>query len=154
MGFELKIVGWIVGCRFRLAAAKLFGMWWPGTELNRRRQPFQGIEKGDVVFWFKDKQLSRRVEMRCSLEDFVERLSQHVPEYYQHAVRNFGLFAPRGLSETTHTIFAILRQKHRPRPKARGWAESIKRDFRRDPLLDREGKRMKWVGRIAPRGSE
>src|SRR6185369_34970 len=21
---------------------KSFGMWWPGTELNRRRQPFQG----------------------------------------------------------------------------------------------------------------
>jgi hypothetical protein len=22
--------------------AKTFEMWWPGTELNRRRQPFQG----------------------------------------------------------------------------------------------------------------
>jgi hypothetical protein len=22
--------------------AKCFEMWWPGTELNRRRQPFQG----------------------------------------------------------------------------------------------------------------
>jgi hypothetical protein len=25
-----------------LVAAKTFGMWWPGTESNRRRQPFQG----------------------------------------------------------------------------------------------------------------
>src|SRR5438128_1788363 len=25
-----------------LVAAKLFRMWWPGTESNRRRQPFQG----------------------------------------------------------------------------------------------------------------
>src|SRR5215467_7886903 len=25
-----------------LAAANCFGMWWPGTESNRRRQPFQG----------------------------------------------------------------------------------------------------------------
>jgi len=25
-----------------LAFAKCFGMWWPGTDLNRRRQPFQG----------------------------------------------------------------------------------------------------------------
>ncbi len=25
-----------------LIRAKFFGMWWPGTELNRRRQPFQG----------------------------------------------------------------------------------------------------------------
>src|SRR5215470_17147754 len=25
-----------------LVATKLFRMWWPGTESNRRRQPFQG----------------------------------------------------------------------------------------------------------------
>ena len=25
-----------------LVADKLFRMWWPGTESNRRRQPFQG----------------------------------------------------------------------------------------------------------------
>src|ERR1700744_507466 len=25
-----------------LVAAKSFGLWWPGTESNRRRQPFQG----------------------------------------------------------------------------------------------------------------
>ena len=25
-----------------LVTAKLFRMWWPGTESNRRRQPFQG----------------------------------------------------------------------------------------------------------------
>src|SRR5258708_27511274 len=25
-----------------LAATKSFRMWWPGSELNRRRQPFQG----------------------------------------------------------------------------------------------------------------
>jgi hypothetical protein len=52
------------------------------------------IEKRDVVFWFKDKRLHRRVEMRCSLEEFVERLSQHVPEYYQHAVREFRTVGP------------------------------------------------------------
>src|ERR1700686_3604055 len=27
---------------FLLIGAKCFEMWWPGTELNRRRQPFQG----------------------------------------------------------------------------------------------------------------
>jgi hypothetical protein len=41
-GSDLRIVGWIVGLEFRLCAAKSFKMWWPGTELNRRRQPFQG----------------------------------------------------------------------------------------------------------------
>ena len=38
----MRIMGWIVGWKFRLSAAKSFEMWWPGTELNRRRQPFQG----------------------------------------------------------------------------------------------------------------
>src|ERR1700730_14448094 len=39
---DLRIVGWIVGWKFRLYATKSCEMWWPGTELNRRRQPFQG----------------------------------------------------------------------------------------------------------------
>ena len=34
-------MGWIVGWKFRLLAAKTFEIWWPGTELNRQREPFQ-----------------------------------------------------------------------------------------------------------------
>ena len=30
----MRIMGWIVGWKFRLSAAKSFEMWWPGTELN------------------------------------------------------------------------------------------------------------------------
>ena len=33
----MRIMGWIVGWKFRLSAAKSFEMWWPGTELNRHR---------------------------------------------------------------------------------------------------------------------
>ena len=33
----MRIMGWIVGWKFRLSAAKSFEMWWPGTELNRYR---------------------------------------------------------------------------------------------------------------------
>ena len=39
---DLRIVGWNVGWKICLSATKFFEMWWPGTELNRRRQPFQG----------------------------------------------------------------------------------------------------------------
>jgi hypothetical protein len=38
----LRIVGRIAGWKVRLFAIKSFELWWPGTELNRRRQPFQG----------------------------------------------------------------------------------------------------------------
>jgi hypothetical protein len=111
------------------------------------------IEKRTVTFWYKDKKLRRMVYVQCSPEEFIDRWAQHIPEHYQHAVRSFGLFAPRGLRQTSEAIFAILGQKRRPRPKPRPWAVSIKRDFGHDPLLDNTGKRMKWVGRVAPKPS-
>ena len=93
------------------------------------------------------------VEVQCSLEEFIDRWAQHIPEGYQHAVRSFGLFAPRALGQTSAAIFAILGQERRPRPKPRPWADSLKRDFGHDPLLDKTGKRMKWVRRMPPKAS-
>src|SRR3954470_23681345 len=104
-----------------------------------------------VRFWYKDKKLGCRAYVQCSPEEFIDRWAQHIPDRYQHVVRSFGLFAPRTLAHTSSAIFAILGQKRRPRPKPRPWAESLKRDFGRDPLLDRFGKRMKWAGRVAPK---
>jgi hypothetical protein len=106
-----------------------------------------------VTFWFKDKKLRRLVFVRCSLEEFVYRWAHHIPERYQHAVRSFGLFAPRALRQTSAAIFAILGQERRPRPKPRRWADSLKRDFGQDPLRDETGKRMKWLRRLAPKVS-
>jgi len=106
-----------------------------------------------VGFWFKDKRLRRRVDVQCSLEEFIDRWSQHIPERYQHAVRSFGLFAPRSLRQTSAAIFAILGQEPRPRPKPRPYAASVKRDFGHDPLLDHTGRRMKWARRVAPEAS-
>lgn len=111
------------------------------------------IGERTVRFWYKDKKLRRRVYLKCSLEEFIDRWAQHIPEGYQHSVRSFGLFAPRALSHTSAAIFAILRQERRPRPKPRPWADSIKRDFGHDPRLDQKGKRMKWARRLAPDGS-
>jgi hypothetical protein len=107
------------------------------------------IGEQTVRFWYQDKKLRRRAEVQCSLEEFIDRWAQHILEHYQHAVRSFGLFAPRVLSQTSAGIFAILGQERRPRPKPRRWADSIKRDFGHDPLLDHTGKRMKWARRIA-----
>jgi Putative transposase len=70
-----------------------------------------------VRFWYKDKKLRRRIYVQCSPEEFVERC--------QHAVRSFGLFAPRTLRQTSAAIFAFLGQERRPRPKPRSWALSI-----------------------------
>jgi hypothetical protein len=106
-----------------------------------------------VRFWYMDKRLGRKVYVQCSPEEFIDRWGQHIPERYQHGVRNFGLFSPRAVRQTYDAVFAVLGQKRSPRPKRRPWAESIKRDFGRDPLLDSKGHRMVWVGRIAPRSA-
>jgi hypothetical protein len=111
------------------------------------------IGQRTVRFWYKDKKLRRRVYVQCSLEEFVDRWAQQIPEPHQHAVRNFGLFAPRALRQTSAAIFVTLRQEQRPRPKPRPWAESILRDFGHDPRLDRTGKRMKWARRLASKAS-
>jgi Putative transposase len=108
------------------------------------------IAERSVTFWTKDKELRLRVEVQCSLEEFIDRWAQHIPEPYQHAVRSFGLFAPRSLGQACAAAFAILGQERRPRPKPRPYAASVKRDFGHDPLLDHMGKRMKWVRRLAP----
>jgi hypothetical protein len=51
------------------------------------------------------------------LEEFAKRWGQHIPERYQHAVRNFGLFGPRSIAQTSAAIFAILGQKQEARPE-------------------------------------
>jgi len=109
------------------------------------------ITKQSVTFWAKDKRLRRRVLVTCSLEDFVDRWSQHIPERYCHSVRSFGLFAPRSLSRTSATVFRILGQDRMKRPLPRRWADSIKKCFGRDPLLDPQGNRMTWVGHVVPK---
>lgn len=106
------------------------------------------IDETTVAFWTKDKKLKRRVEVRYSLAGFIDTWAQHIPERYQHAVRSFGLFAPRVVRETARAVFITLGQKRRPRPKPRPWAISIMHDFGRNPLLDAKGRKMKWVRRL------
>lgn len=53
------------------------------------------IDQNMVEFWAKDKISKRIVWMQCSPEQFVDRWAQHIPKPFRHAVRYFGLFAPR-----------------------------------------------------------
>jgi hypothetical protein len=116
-----------------------------------RRGILRTVGKRTVTFWYKDKKLRRRVYLQRPLEEFVDRWALHIPERYQHAVRCFGLFAPRPLRQTSAAIFLILGQERRQRPKPHRWADSLKRDFGHDPLLDHNGQRMTWRRRIAPK---
>jgi hypothetical protein len=108
------------------------------------------IADGSVWFWYKDKRLHRRRRVRCTIEEFIDRWSQHIPRRRRHAVRHFGLFAPRSWGQSATAIFAILGTKQRPRPNRKPWAASIEEQFGGNPLLDRDGHPMKFVRHLAP----
>ena len=74
-------------------------------------------------------------------------LAEHVPDRYQHAIRHFGLLAPRSRGETMAAVFALLGQEKRPRPKRLSWRDSLRKYFKVDPLIDSAGQLMHWLGR-------
>jgi len=108
---------------------------------------FTKIGDGQVEFLRKDLKLKKWVPTQYSIEDFLVALADHIPDRYRHAIRYFGLLAPSAKGRTDLALFAVLRQPKSPRPLRLSWAASLKRDFRRDPLLDSSGKRMRWVRR-------
>src|SRR6267143_948307 len=50
-GSRRKIADWERTERARRDSANCFEMWWPGTELNRRRQPFQKLTVITTTSW-------------------------------------------------------------------------------------------------------
>ena len=109
-----------------------------------------GINKQEIKFWAKDRRLRRQVIVSLTPKQFLAAWTQHITERYEHAVRSFGLFAPRAIGNSSAAVFAILGQSPRRRPRPASWNLSIKRDFGWDPLIDRQGNRMIWARRIAP----
>ncbi|MBZ5533464.1 MAG: transposase [Acidobacteriia bacterium] len=111
---------------------------------------FQKKALANQIAGGKYKRLRRIVTVKYALKEFIERWIKQLPDPYRHAIRYFGLFAPRVVSQNFSTIFSIIGQVRRPRPKRLPWALSIKRDFGWDPLLDHSGRRMQWVRRLPP----
>lgn len=101
---------------------------------------------------FRTKKLKeKRIEItRYPVEEFVALLAEHVLDHYRHAIRYFGLLAPRSKALTSGALFAILGQQKRPRPDRLSWRSSLRKYFGTDPLLDSTGKAMRWVGRLSP----
>jgi hypothetical protein len=112
-----------------------------------------GTTDNGVQFLAKDTRGKRMVQLVWPKEMFVDILSEHFPDRYRHAMRYFGLLAPRLKNRTSSIVFSLLGQKKRPKPARIRWAESIRRDFGVDPLIDKLGNRMSWNGRLAPQPS-
>lgn len=109
-----------------------------------------GITTEEIQFWAKDKRQHSRKIVQITPEEFISAWMAHIPNEYEHAVRSFGLFAPRAIRNGSAAVLNTLGHSPRPRPRPLSWNLSIKRDFGRDPLLDRNGNRMRWTRRIAP----
>lgn len=112
---------------------------------------FSKITDQEVQFWTEDKIQKRRVNISYTPDKFVQRLSEHVPDRYRHAIRYFGLLAPGSKARTSAALFALLRQPKRPSPRRLSWAFLLRRDFGVNPLTDRRGQPMRWIGRLSPR---
>ncbi len=108
------------------------------------------LDKQIVCFLAKDKYSGKRIQIRCSLEKLIDLWAQHILKRYKHAVRYFGLFAPRAANQMFDPIFFAIGYKRQPRPAVPRWAEFIKEMTGRDPLLDRVGQRMSWIKSLAP----
>lgn len=103
------------------------------------------LTDGQVEFVAKDTRNERLVPTRCTLDRFVRILAAHVPDHYRHAIRYFGLLAPRTKGHEYAGLFLLLGQRRRPRPPRLRWRESIKKYFGVDPMIDSFGQVMHWV---------
>ena len=108
------------------------------------------VAKGSVRFWYKDKRSHKREFVTCTTEEFIDRWAQHIPKRYRHSVRYFGLLAPRRWRQISAAVFALAGAKQRPRPKSCRWAVSVERLSGRNPLIDSEGKEMKFIKHLSP----
>jgi hypothetical protein len=112
------------------------------------------VTSAEVEFCTKDKRQKRTVATRLSVQDFVSALGEHIRDRYKHAIRYYGLLAPRAKHLTSAALFALIGQKKRPSPKRLSWRDSLRKYFGVDPLTDSNGELMRWVRRQTPIPSE
>ena len=121
-----------------------------------RRSPiaqhrFREISRQEIRFVTKDTRTKRVVETTYTPAAFLATLADHIPDRYRHSIRYFGLLAPRVKGQTHEAVFALLGQPRRGKPRPLRWATSLQQSFGIDPLLDRDGQRMRWRGWLPPR---
>jgi hypothetical protein len=122
-----------------------------------RRPPIAGwrllkVTDREVEFVAKDTKTKSLVPTRCQLPDLVRLLAPHVADRYRHAIRYFGLLAPRSKGRTQAALFLLLGQSKSPRPQRLSWRNSLLKCFRFDPLMDSHGQAMHWVRRVKATG--
>ena len=111
---------------------------------------FREIDRQEIRFVTKDTRTKRTVETTYTPAEFLTTLADHIPDRYRHNIRYFGLLSPRVKGRTHDAVFALVGQERLGKPRRLRWAASLKKSFGVDPLLDREGQRMRWARRMPP----
>lgn len=103
----------------------------------------------EVEYLAKDtRNHNQLVRVQHSNERFVAILKEQMPDRGRHAMRYFGLLAPRAKPCMWAAVFVLLRQKQRPHPRPLSWRWLRLKTFGIDPLLDSFGQTMHWVERL------
>ena len=137
--WNINIAGFISKAQFLRYAGRYIRR--PPIAQNR----FVKITDREVQFWTKDLKQKRQVITRCSIDEFVSALTEHVPDRYGHGIRYFGLLAPSSKSRTFAALLALQGQVKHHRPPRLTWANSLRKHFGVDPLVDSGGQPMHWV---------
>ena len=77
----------------------------------------------------KDTRTKQSVETTYTPAEFLAPLADHVPDRYRHTVRYFGLLAPRVKCQTHDTVFALVGQERRGKPRRLRWSTSLQKCF-------------------------
>ena len=109
---------------------------------------FRTITRQEIRFVTKDTRTKRPVETTYTPAAFLATLADHVPDRYRHNIRYFGLLAPRVKCQTHDAVFTLLGQERLGKPRRLRWATSMQKCFGVDPLMDRDGQRIRWSRRV------
>ena len=94
---------------------------------------FRKIDRHEIHFLTKDTKTKQMVMTRYKTVDFLATLADHVPDRYRHAIRYFGLLAPRTKARTHDIVFALLGQERLGKPRRLSWAASLRKSFATTP---------------------
>jgi hypothetical protein len=106
---------------------------------------------GHLRFRGKETRTGQKFTQDICHEEFLELLSQHIPERYRHAIRYFDLWGPRIKSRSSAKLFAVSGEERQSKPARLSWAASLKKSYDTDPLIGVDGQKLVWARRIPPK---
>lgn len=111
---------------------------------------FREVSGALIKFVTKDTMTKETMLDEVPKEQFIRMLADQVPDKCRHSVRYYGLLAPRSRSRLFTVLYKSLGQERLPLPRRLSWAHLIQKSFGRNPLIDKNGQCMHFVGQHFP----